>query len=144
MKTTRVLSLVIAILILAASASAKVRGWGFGAGIHDGDFGFQFRKDFRLGGDVSQITGQASCFFHHETTFKVDVDYHFVINKVKPSRFYPLVGLQLAFNSDDVKLGVNLGGGVNFRLTPKTEAFAEAKFVIGDWDGFCLMGGFYF
>jgi hypothetical protein len=144
MKTIRALSLVIAVLALTASASAETRGWGVGVGVHDSDFGFQLRKDFWLGGDVSQITGQASVFLHGKTTFKLDTDYHFIINPGNPSRFYPLAGLQLAFNSDKVKLGINLGGGLSFRLTPKTAAFAEAKFVFGDWDGFGLMGGIYF
>jgi hypothetical protein len=139
----RFLTLVIIMLSLVATAAAEPKGWGLGAGAHDGDFGLQLRKDFWLGGDVSQITGQGSVFFHGKTTFKIDADYHFIINRESPSRFYPLAGLQFAFNSDSVKLGVNLGGGAKFMLTEKMAAFAELKYVLGDWDGFGFMVGIY-
>jgi hypothetical protein len=126
------------------SASAEVKGWGLGAGAHDGDFGLQVRKDFWLGGDISQFTGQASVYFHNKTTFKIDADYHFTINPSNPSRFYPLAGLQFAFNSSNARLGLNLGGGLGFMLTERIEAFGEVKFVIGDWDGFTWTVGIYF
>ena len=55
-----------------------------------------------------------------------------------------LAGVQFAFNSDDAKFGLNGGGGVNFRLTQTTAAFAEVKYVFGDWDGFTVTLGIYF
>jgi opacity protein-like surface antigen len=144
MKTVRLLLLTIILLVMSTTASAEIKGWGLGAGVLDGDFGIQGRKDFWLGGDISQITGQASVYFHNKTTFRLDADYHFIINPGKPSRFYPLGGLQFAFNSDSAKLGLNVGGGVNFMLTEKLAAFAELKYVIGDWDGWAITGGIYF
>jgi len=144
MTVTRTCLITILVFVLAATASAETRGWGLGAGVFEGDFGAQIRKDFWLGGDISQITGQGSVFFHNKTTFRIDADYHFIINPGKPNRFYPLAGLDLAFNSDSLKLGINVGGGVNFRLTEKTAAFAEGKYVIGDWDGWAFTGGIYF
>ncbi len=144
MKLSRILLLTVLVSLLATGASAETRGWGIGLGILDGDFGFQGRKDFWLGGDISQITAQASVHFPNTTTFRLDTDYHFIINPESPSRFYPLVGLQLAFNSDAVKFGVNAGGGVNFKLTAKTAAFAEIKYIFSDWNAFSLMAGIYF
>ena len=144
MKIAVTLLLVILTLTLTTTASAQGGRWGVGAGAHDGDFGFQLRKDFWLGGDISQITGQAEVYFSSKTTFKVDADYHFIINPEKSSRFYPLVGVQFAFNSDHAKFGLNLGGGAKFMLTENTVAFGEAKFVVGDWDGFAFMLGIYF
>lgn len=143
MNFVRSLILVIITFSLVATAAAEPKGWGLGAGAHDGDFGLQLRKDFWLGGDVSQITGQGSVYWHHRTTFKIDADYHFILNPESPSRFYPLAGLQFAFNSDSAKLGANLGGGAKFKLTEKTAAFAEIKWVLGDWDGFGFVVGFY-
>jgi opacity protein-like surface antigen len=143
MKSVRIVVLVTIVLTLAATASAEVKGWGLGVGILDGDFGIQVRKDFWLGGDISQITGGASVYFHSRTTFRFDVDYHFIINPGNPSRFYPLVGLQLAFNSDAVKFGVNGGVGVNFKLTESLAAFGEAKYVFGKWDGWAFTAGIY-
>lgn len=144
MKATRFLILTIIMLSLALTASAEVKGWGIGAGVHDGDFGIQGRKDFWLGGDISQITGQASVYFHNTTTFRLDADYHFMINPESPSRFYPLVGLQFGFNSDSAEFGLNLGGGANFMLTEKMAAFAEVKYVVSDWDGLAITAGIYF
>ena len=144
MKTARLVALIIIMLVFTGSASAEIKGWGLGAGVFDGDFSVQARKDFWLGGDISQITGQAGLFFPGKTSFRLDVDYHFVINPGNPSRFYPLAGLDFAFNSDVAEFGLNLGGGVNFMLTEKTAAFAELKFVLSDWDGVGLIGGIYF
>jgi opacity protein-like surface antigen len=144
MKTVSTLLLAIFVFTVSATASAETKGWGAGIGILDGDFGIQGRKDFWLGGDISQITAQASVHFHNRTTFRLDADYHFIINPSDPSRFYPLVGLQLGFNSDAVKFGVNAGGGVNFMLTEKLAAFAEVKYIIGDWNAWALTAGLYF
>jgi hypothetical protein len=144
MKTIRTLSFLIIIFTMATSASAEVKGWGVGIGLLDGDFGIQGRKDVWLGGDISHFTGQASVYFHNKVTFRIDADYHFIINPKDPSRFYPLAGLQLAFNSDAVKLGLNVGGGVNLMLTEKLAGFAELKYVIGDWNAWAVTAGIYF
>lgn len=144
MKIIRALLVLSFVLALAGSATAAPRTWGLGAGAFDGDFFVQARKDFYLGGDISQITGQAGLYFHGKTTCRLDVDYHFILNPGNSSRFHPLAGVQFAFNSSDVKFGANAGGGVNFMLTEQLAAFAEAKFTFGSWDGFAIMGGIYF
>ena len=144
MKLLSTVLLAIVMIALASPASAQVRGWGLGVGVFDGDFGIQGRKDFWLGGDISQITAQGSVYFHNRTTFRIDTDYHFIVNPGNPGRFYPLVGLDLAFNSKAVRLGANGGGGVNFMLTESVAAFAEIKYTFGDWDGFAITGGIYF
>lgn len=133
----------ILLLAIAVSASAETGKWGVGAGAFDGDFTAHLRKDFWLGGDLSQITGQAGATFRSKTTFRLDADYHFIIKGGK-SRFYPLVGVDFAFNSDTAKFGFNGGGGLKFNLTESTRAFGEVKYVFGDWDGWSFMGGIYF
>ena len=144
MKIVRKTLLTLIVITLAGAATAGAGEWGLGFGSHDGDFGVQARKDFRLGGDISQLTCQASVYWQNKTTFKLDADYHFIINPENPGRFYPLAGLQFAFNSDSAKFGINAGGGFNFMLTESKAAFVEAKFVFGKWDGFAIMGGIYF
>jgi hypothetical protein len=135
----------IAFVILAAatSVSAQVRGFGIGAGSFDGEFGAQGRWDIRLGGDISSITAQGSIVFANRTTFALDADYHFTVKSGK-GRFYPLAGVQLAFNSDDSEFGVNGGGGFNFMLTESNAAFAEVKYVFFGWEGWFITGGIYF
>ena len=145
MKALLTVLTIILLVGVATTASAETKGGGFGVGAFDGDFGVQIRKDFWLGGEVSQITGQGSVYFAGKTTFRLDTDYHWVIQSDGGrSRFYPLAGVQLAFNSDAVKFGVNGGGGMNFMLTDSMAAFAEAKFTFFGWDGFAITGGFYF
>ncbi len=155
MKTTNFswLTAIILALTLVALASptfAETRGWGAGINILDGDFGLQARKDFWLGGDISQITGQASVIFANKTRFALDIDYHFVIKSSNSdgtagtSRFYPLVGLDFQFHGDGSNFGLNLGGGANFMMTDKMAAFAELKYVFSDWSGFGIGVGVYF
>lgn len=145
MKSTKLLLLAISLIILATPALAETKGWGAGIALHDGEFGVQGRKDFWLGGDISQITGQFSVYFPEKTVFALDLDYHFVIKSESgSSRFYPLAGIDFKFNGDGSDFGLNLGGGANFLLTEKMAAFAEVKYVISDWDGFGFALGVYF
>jgi len=143
MKVVHMVLLTIAVLTIATAASADKTSWGLGAGVFDGEFTAQARKDFWLGGDISQITAQASVYFANKTTFALDADYHFNLESGS-GRFYPLAGLHFAFNSNDAKFGANAGGGFNFNLTEKTAAFAEVKYVFFGWDGWAIVGGIYF
>ena len=127
---------ILSLLILLTASSAFAGSWGAGVALFDGDyFGIHGRKTWELGGDISQITTGATIFFDPEF-LTLDVDYHFVINPENPSRFYPLVGLQLATDFDWTEFGVNAGGGVDFKLTQTLDAFFELKYVISDFDGF--------
>ena len=145
MNTSKLLLLTLAFLILASPALAETNGWGAGIQIFDGEFGIQGRKDFWLGGDISQITGQVNVIFASDVVFALDVDYHFVIKSdTGTSRFYPLAGIDFKFNGDGSDFGINLGGGANFMMTEKLAAFVELKYVISDWDGFGVGLGVYF
>ena len=136
---------ILCLLIASFATPALAGGWGLGASLFDWDyFGVQGRKTFVLGGDISQIT-TAATFYFDNTWMAFDADYHFVINPQNPSRFYPLVGVELSTDfSDFTEFGVNLGGGVDFMLTETLAAYAEAKFVISDLDGFVLGAGVKF
>ena len=138
-----VVVLLIVILMLASPVLAETRGIGLSAGVMDGDFAVQLGKDFRLGGDISQISGGFEVCFQNKTTFRVDADYHFVI-KSGEGRFYPLAGVQFAFTSKNAEFGINAGGGVNFMFTESLAGFAEGKWVFSDWDGLAVYAGIYF
>ncbi len=145
MKSIKFILLTAALLTLAVPALAETRGWGAGLMLFDGEFGVQGRKDFWLGGDISQITGQAGVLFASDVVLDLSVDYHFNIKSDSgTSRFYPLVGLNFKTDFDFSEFGVNAGGGVNFMLTEKLAAFAELKYVISDWDGLGIAAGVYF
>jgi hypothetical protein len=131
-----------AILVMVAPTMAG--GLGVGVQTYDGDFGVQVRNDIVFGGDIGSITGQAGIVFAGTEVFTIDADYHFNFTK-EQTRFYGLVGPQLAFNSDFTEFGINAGAGLNFMMTDTKAAFAELKFVlISDFDGFVATAGLYF
>ncbi len=143
MQSMKTLLLVLIIVLVAIPATAHA--WGLGGALFDGDdFGFQGRTTFTLGGDISQLTTAATIYPGNNTWFAFDADYHFVINPESPSRFYPLVGLELATDFDNSELGANLGGGMDFMLTDVLAAYFEAKFVVSDADGFVATLGVKF
>ena len=133
----------ITLLLVLCSGAAHAAGWGAGVLLFDGEFGLHGRRTFHLGGDISELTTSAN-FIFEGSWFTFDADYHFIINPENPSRFYPLVGLDLATDFDNAELGINAGGGVDFMLTDTLAAYAEAKFVIGDFDGFVATLGVKF
>ena len=142
MKVLKIIALASLCALTAVPASAG--GFDVSGSLFDGDyFGVGARKTFELGGDISQLTGGAT-FYFKDAWFAFDADYHFVVNPANPSRFYPLVGLELATDFDNAELGANLGGGVDFMATRTLAAFAEAKFVVSDWDGFVVTAGVKF
>jgi opacity protein-like surface antigen len=147
--TCLVVAMAASVFVIPAQAQeadrSSSKGWGAGIILFDGEFGLQARKDFWLGGDVSQITGQAGFIFAGDGFLDLSLDYHFVIKTESgKSRWYPLAGLNLKTDFDNSEFGVNAGGGVNFMMTEKLAAYAEVKYVFSDWDelGFAL--GIYF
>jgi opacity protein-like surface antigen len=144
MTRIKITLLVTALIILASPIMAQAANAGLGVMWHDGEIGAQIRKDFQLGGDISQLTGQFGLIFDN-TIWALDLDYHWVISTDSgTSRFYPLAGLDFKFTSDHAKFGFNLGGGINFNLTQNLAVFAEMKYVFSDWDGLGIAAGFYF
>ena len=142
MKPLKIILLTVVISLCAVSAQAA--GWGLGAVLNDFDhFGLQARKDFPLGGDISEITGAATIFFDN-TWFAFDADYHFIINPENPSRFYPLAGIELATDFEWTEFGVNLGGGMDFMMSDTMAAFLEAKWVAWGVNGFIVTFGVKF
>lgn len=141
-----ILVLTAAVSLFTSPLQAGSSGWGGGLHVHDGDFGFQFRKDLALGGDINQLTTQLGMVFpSSKAYFTFDMDYHFIIkNDSGTSRFYPLAGLGFKTDFDRFRFGINGGGGANFMLTDKLAAFGEVKYVFTGWDGFAFTLGFYF
>jgi hypothetical protein len=131
-------------LVGATPGQAQFPGWGTGFRGHDGEFGFELRRDVYLGGDVSQLSTQIGMLFPSGgATFTADADYHFTVSSGS-GRFYPLVGVGAKTDFDFFEVGVNAGGGLNFMLTEDLAAYAEAKYVFFGWDGFGFAVGVYF
>jgi len=138
------LGLLLVSAMSATAVEAQFPGWGTAFRGHDGEYGFELRKDVYLGGDVSQITGQLGMLFPSSgATVTADADYHFNLSSGS-GRFYPLAGVGIKTDFDFFEFGVNAGGGLNFMLTESLAAFAEAKYVFFGWDGFGFAVGLYF
>jgi len=127
------------------SPNLGLNGFGFGLGVFDGDFGIQGRKDFLLGPKkISELSFQGSLFFKDKTTFHLDADYHHVFTPNSSFRIYPLGGINLALRKKENRFGLNLGVGMNIKITDRNALFIEAKYIFGDWDGYGLIVGVEF
>ncbi|MDZ8119257.1 hypothetical protein [Pontiella agarivorans] len=142
-KTAALLFLVTFTGILHSMAAPK--GWGIGAGTFDGDFGAQARKDFLFGPELQyDIALQAGLYNQHKVTGRFDADFHYIINPESGFQCYPLAGIDWAVHSKYNRIGANLGAGATLDLNDETRLFIEAKYVVGDWDGFAFTAGIYF
>lgn len=120
-------------------------GLGAGAGFFDGDLGVHVRKGFYFGEvDEMGIILQAGLYEQRKWTGRFDVDFHYVLTPDKPVRIYPLAGIDFAVQNRNNRFGANIGGGLDLDARGPLLIFMEAKYVLGDWDGFAFTAGFYF
>jgi len=123
------------------AGSAVANDFSAGVSLHDfDDFGVLARWAFPFAIEGSSLNTGATYYFDG-SYLAIDADVHFALSKREMSSFYPLVGLQLATDFDWSELGFNLGGGYQFGLDANHAAYVEAKFLIGDLDGFVATFG---
>ena len=137
--------LTLLIAICAGGSLAEPRGWGLGVGVFEEDFGVHARKDFIMGENRQfDIALQGGIYNQNKWTGRFDADFHYVFFPASTFRLYPLAGLDFAIQSKSNRFGMNLGGGATVELNSATRLFVEAKYVVGDWEGFALTAGIYF
>lgn len=91
------------------------------------------------------------------TLWTVNFDGHYLKNLNDKFSIYPLAGLNISTFSLDIDLGpfgndkarnteigLNLGGGVLVNISEKMNGFAEAKYVLSDFDQLVLNVGVLF
>ena len=106
--------------------------FGLGVKVQQG-FADQFRAE--IGADL---------FFKKNdiSMFDVNANFHYVI-PVAAEKFnvYPLAGANIAFFNHDIptRIGLNLGGGLEFFITDTVKIIGEAKYIISD-NGFSRFG----
>jgi hypothetical protein len=147
MKTKMILMLLLvqSVAMGAVAAEKSPLGLGFGLGFFDGEPGMMIRTDFVLDPKgLHEIALLAGGFNEDKFTFRIDADYHLVLNPRWKVRVYPLAGAELAIRSKHNRAGYNLGGGLNFDLVEPFRPFVEAKYTFGDWEGFGLVFGVHF
>ena len=139
------IGLILLIVMCTSGVFAEARGWGLGVGVFEEDVGVHARKDFIMGEDRQfDIVLQGGIYNQNKWTGRFDADFHYVFFPSSTFRLYPLAGLDFAIQSKKNRAGVNLGGGATVELNSATQIFVEAKYVVGDWDGFALTAGVYF
>ncbi len=145
MTVKRTPTLLVLFLLCAGGVFSEPRGWGLGVGVFDDDFGAQVRKDFMFGkAQQYAIDLQGGLFKQDKWTTRLDADFHYNFRPDSAFSLYPLAGVNLAIQNKHNRTGFNLGGGATIDLNSATRLFLEAKYVIGDWDGFALTTGIYF
>ena len=140
------LFMLVAVFAMTTAAFAQKAVTGFGVqGVYDdlhGQFGLGVKLQY---GFIDQLRGDlgADFFFKKNDMSIVDVNgnMHFVVPVVDKFNVYPLAGLNIAFFNHDIptRLGVNLGGGLEYFITNTVKIGGEAKYIVSD-NGFSRFG----
>ncbi|MBO7602121.1 MAG: outer membrane beta-barrel protein [Bacteroidaceae bacterium] len=140
------LFMLVALLTMSTAAFAQKGVTGFGVnGAYDdlnGQFGIGVKLQY---GFINQLRGEVSgdFFFKKNDLSLVDVNgnLHFVVPVVDKFNVYPLAGLNIAFFNHDIptRLGVNLGGGLEYFITDTVKIGGEAKYIVSD-NGYSRFG----
>lgn len=133
------LFMLVAMLTLSTAAFAQQGVTGFGINGSYDDWNGQFGIGVKLQyGFVDQLRGDLSTdlFFKKNDISMVDVNgnIHYVFPVVSKFNVYPLAGLNIAFFNHDIptRLGVNLGGGLEYFVADQVKIGAEAKYIVSD------------
>ena len=155
------LFILVAMFAMSTASFAQQGVTSFGVqGAYDDLFG-QFGVGAKLQyGFVDQFRGEvgADFFFKKDgvSMFDINGNFHFVVPVVEKFNVYPLAGVNISFASLDdtivavaaiggvdlanskTRIGVNLGGGVEFFVSDKVKLVGEAKYIVSDngWSRF--------
>lgn len=89
-------------------------------------FGVGLKGQYNLT-DNWRAEGAVNIYFDDPTTWDLSVNMHYLIPTKSDIRFYPLVGATL-FDSDKLKLGLNIGVGADYPIYKDLRAFVEYKY----------------
>lgn len=119
--------------------------WGAGGAVHFevDSFGIQGQGIYGFNDQV-RIAPSATFFFDDAWfTFDGDVQYVFPIESASPIVF-GFGGLDITTDFDHTEVGLNLGAGLETRLSASLGGELKLKYVISDLDGFVLSFGVLF
>ena len=114
--------------------------------------GVKYRYSFT---DNWRIEPAFNYFFKHDhlSMWDLGANVHYLFPVAEAINIYPLVGLHYANatahmkdlgfdNESDSKVGVNVGAGADFKITPVLAVGVEAKYqIISDIDQFVISAG---
>ena len=123
------LFLTLLMLVLTTGAFAQVKSIDLKACLR-GDFGLGVGTTIGLGSEVD-IAPSINFILGKPFCFSVDADFHYNIGLGERFNLYPLAGPTLFHFGGDksvTKVGINLGAGLDFALSPSWALFAEGKY----------------
>ncbi|MCR4764554.1 MAG: porin family protein [Bacteroidaceae bacterium] len=133
------LFMLVALLTMSTAAFAQKGFTSFGVNGNYDDLNGQFGLGVKLQyGFVDQLRGDLSTTLYFKkkgiTMFDVNGNVHYVFPVASKFNVYPLAGLNIAFFNNDIptRLGVNLGGGLEYFVASNVKIGAEAKYIVSD------------
>lgn len=129
---------------------------GYGSEIESAALGVKFNYGLM---DQIQLSPSFNYFFENDgiSGWEINANAHYLFNIAPQVNVYPLAGLVLtswsadfkyhnpyfgtvSIDHSETKFGLNLGGGINFRITPQFSAGVEVKYtIVSDLDQFVPM-----
>ena len=162
MKKLFALTLLLASLFAAQDTFAQIKaGGGLVFGSEISQLGIDVRGEYHID-ENWVVVPNVNFFFSDKETISVfevkttlttiNFDGHYLF-PMQDDRFdlYPLAGINISivnvkndfndFDESETELGLNIGGGGQYEINDLLTAFAEIKYVIGDFDQLVIGGG---
>ena len=140
------LFMLVAVFAMSTAAFAQKGVTAFGVqGVYDdwnGQFGIGVKLQHNFADQFRSEIG-TDLFFKKYDISMVDVNanFHYVVPVASQFNVYPLVGANIAFFNHDIltRIGLNLGGGLEYYITDTVKLVGEAKYIVSD-NGFSRFG----
>ena len=144
-------ALTVTLMLWGGAMPAGAQDISLGGGLTFGSeidrMGIDLRGNFSVAEQLTVVPNLQLFFDRNSGNVKIswntlNVDAHYLIRIDDNFYLYPFTGLNLTFytvkisgNSDtSTRLGLNLGGGGQYRFTEKISGFIEMKYVLSDAD----------
>lgn len=140
------LFMLVAVFAMSTAAFAQKGVTAFGVnGAYDdlnGQFGIGVKLQHNFADQLRSEIG-TDLFFKKKDISIVDVNanFHYVVPVASGFDVYPLAGANIAFFNHDIptRIGLNLGGGLEYYITDTAKLVGEAKYIVSD-NGFSRFG----
>jgi len=143
----RVAIVIIAVVTMSMSAFAQEKGdmaiggsLVFGSGNGYGNVGLGGKFQYNVTNPI-RLEGAFTYFFEKKNTSMWDLsaNAHYLFKVADQITVYPLAGVGIlgvsSYGHSDSDFGINLGGGLDYKLADNLFINAELKFRVGgDWD----------
>lgn len=122
-------------------------GGNIGVGLDDfNNFGLTAKFQWNIT-DELRLEPSTGYYFENDNVdmWDMNINLHYLFKPTNLINLYPLAGftiLHADYGRSDTEFGVNLGGGIDFKLTNNFSIGAELKYqLVPDWNRFVLSAG---